>query len=46
MRVQGWALDVDTSSPIGVHLYVDGRALAVRADVAGLVRDWLAEVLP
>lgn len=26
IRVQGWALDPDTTAPIAVHVYVDGRA--------------------
>jgi hypothetical protein len=26
IRVQGWALDPDTTAPIGVHVYVDGLA--------------------
>jgi hypothetical protein len=40
VRVAGWALDPDTSMPIGVHVYVDGRwtgattANASRPDVA------------
>src|SRR5690606_894618 len=25
IRVHGWALDPDTTVPIGVHVYVDGR---------------------
>jgi hypothetical protein len=27
IRVRGWALDPDTSAPISVHVYVDGRAV-------------------
>jgi GH25 family lysozyme M1 (1,4-beta-N-acetylmuramidase) len=35
VRLQGWALDVDSSSPVAVHVYVDGNwATAVTADVA------------
>lgn len=40
MRVQGWAIDPDTSAPIDVHVYVDNRIVAGvnasldRADVA------------
>ncbi|NMM16448.1 MAG: hypothetical protein HHJ14_04690, partial [Cellulomonas sp.] len=30
--VSGWALDLDTTSPIAVHVYVDGLATAVLAD--------------
>lgn len=26
VTVRGWALDADTTAPIGVHVYVDGRA--------------------
>ncbi|MFC8192694.1 hypothetical protein ACFUMH_13645 [Cellulomonas sp. NPDC057328] len=32
LTVGGWALDPDTSSPIGVHVYVDGVGAAVVAD--------------
>ncbi len=40
VRVQGWAIDPDTTGPIQVHLYVAGRGTAVvadrpRADLAG-----------
>jgi hypothetical protein len=30
--VSGWALDPDTTSPIAVHIYVDGSVTAVLAD--------------
>jgi hypothetical protein len=39
IRVTGWAIDADTTNPIGVHVYVDGvfagqaSANAARADV-------------
>ena len=32
VAVTGWAIDPDTSSAIDVHVYVDGGAIAVRAD--------------
>ena len=32
VSVAGWALDLDTTSPIQVHLYVDAAALALTAD--------------
>jgi hypothetical protein len=33
IRLRGWAFDPDTAtSPTSVHVYVDGRATAVRAD--------------
>ena len=33
VRVRGWALDPDTTAPIMVHVYVDGRAVrAARAE--------------
>ena len=41
LSLSGWAIDPDTASPIGVHVYVDGvpaaglRAEASRPDVAG-----------
>jgi hypothetical protein len=31
-RAVGWALDPDTSNPIDVHVYVDGRAVGTVAD--------------
>jgi hypothetical protein len=34
IRVQGWAIDPDTTAPIAVHLYVDGAGQAVSASVA------------
>ncbi|SDD82402.1 N-acetylmuramoyl-L-alanine amidase [Sanguibacter gelidistatuariae] len=35
IRVRGWARDPDSTSPISVHIYVDGRAVAaVAADLA------------
>jgi hypothetical protein len=35
VRVKGWALDADTTDPIDVHVYVDGRFQAViRADAS------------
>lgn len=42
LRVQGWAIDKDTSSPIAVHVYVDGVGTAItanspRADVAAAI---------
>lgn len=30
--VGGWAFDPDTSTPVDVHVYVDGRATVLRAD--------------
>lgn len=33
VRLRGWAIDPDTSQPIAVHYYVDGRGVAIRADV-------------
>jgi spore germination protein YaaH len=44
--VRGWALDPDTASSIGVHVYVDGHfagattASAGRADVAAAYSGW------
>jgi hypothetical protein len=35
LRVRGWVIDPDTTAPVGVHLYVDGRmrhAVAASAD--------------
>ncbi|WP_258726397.1 hypothetical protein [Cellulomonas sp. NS3] len=32
ITVQGWALDPDTTDPIGVHVYVDGVGTALVAD--------------
>ena len=34
LTVRGWALDPDTTSPIGVHVYVDGAGVALVADGA------------
>jgi len=36
VRVEGWTFDPNTTDPITVHVYVDGRA--VKADTAGLSR--------
>ena len=32
VTVQGWALDLDTTNPIAVHMYVDGNSQAFVAD--------------
>jgi hypothetical protein len=32
VRLAGWALDPDTTRPIDLHVYVDGRVSVVRAD--------------
>lgn len=32
ITVDGWAIDPDTASPVDVHVYVDGRGFAIRAD--------------
>lgn len=34
VRVTGWTLDTDTKDPIDVHIYVDGRGSAHRADAS------------
>ena len=34
LTVRGWAFDPDTSTPIGVHVYVDGAGVALTADGA------------
>jgi hypothetical protein len=34
LTFRGWALDPDTSDPIPVHVYVDGAAVSVLADVS------------
>ncbi|MDR6690420.1 hypothetical protein J2X55_001319 [Microbacterium sp. 1154] len=34
VRVSGWALDLDTTSPIQVHIYVGNSGVAYRADGA------------
>ena len=34
IKVSGWALDGLTADPIAVHVYVDGRGTALRADAA------------
>jgi hypothetical protein len=31
-RASGWAIDPDTKAPIPVHVYVDGRGVATKAD--------------
>ena len=41
--VAGWAVDPDTSSPIPVHVYVDGQGVALTADVQ---RNDVAGVFP
>lgn len=47
--VRGWALDPDTASPVDVHVYVDGRPVAVttatgsRGDVAAAFPGWGAQ---
>jgi hypothetical protein len=44
VRVQGWAIDVDTQAALPVHVYVDGRPVAaitannVRADLGAAFR--------
>ncbi len=46
LRLGGWAIDPDTPSPIGVHVYVDGTfggsfiASSYRGDLAGLFPSW------
>lgn len=48
VRVRGWALDVDRTGPVPVHIYVDGRPVAAitanfgRADVAAAFRAYSA----
>ena len=32
VTTRGWAIDPDTTSPIDVHVYVDGRSVPTRAD--------------
>ena len=43
-RVQGWAVDPDTSGPVDVHVYVDGAWAA--ATRAGVDRPYVAGALP
>jgi hypothetical protein len=46
IRVRGWAIDPDTTAPIGVHVYVNGAyagattASRVRTDVAAVWPAW------
>jgi hypothetical protein len=46
LRVTGWAFDPDTTAPIAVHVYVDGRGLGVatadrsRPDVGSVYPAW------
>ncbi|MCZ4068176.1 hypothetical protein O1W71_10890 [Microbacterium sp. H37-C3] len=34
VRLRGWTIDPDTTSPIDVHVYVDGGAFATKANVS------------
>lgn len=34
VRVTGWTLDRDTTAPLDVHVYVDGKGASYRADVS------------
>jgi len=43
VRVQGWAIDPDTVSPVQVHVYVDGASLAT---TAGVVRPDVGAAFP
>jgi hypothetical protein len=44
ISLRGWAIDPDTASPAGVHVYVAGRPAAVTS--AGLVRADVAAAYP